>query len=316
MKSTLITLFLPLLFLGVVSPSGGLEIGFLFEAGVRTGITQELVYEGETRISQLDWIDRVAPIVGFTGQVVARNFFSRLGVSFAVPIRSGEMENFDFLIADSTAASHYSWHEIYLDKDFTVGIEGGYEFRLGNFHVTPSLGFRYHNRKWTASGGFLQYPVIGPWTGDEPMVGLHGPVISYEQAIWFPFAALELGFNHVFPRGSRIRLAASGNIYPHVWVEASDIHFLRNIQFYDSMSGGIGWRFGISKGVFPGRANGIGFIGYFGREMITNARGPTATSNTGISDGQLIITEGHSGGTDIGQWHFSLRVFVPLFRQL
>lgn len=315
MKTILTVLLLTILFFSVPLQSYGLEIDFILEARAKTGTTKELVYENETLISQLNWIDHVVPTVGFTGQFGIHNFLLRLGMVFAVPVISGEMENFDYLIAGSTDPSHYSWHDSYLDKDFSLNLEAGYEIKLGRWHITPSVGFQYHNRKWTGSDGYLQYPDIGHWTGNEPKVNLNGPVISYEQAVWFPYFGLEAGFSYFFPHEGKFRLAVHGGIYPYIWAEANDIHYLRNKQFYDSMRGGLGGYFGISVGFFPARANGLGFIFYSGNEVIRNVRGTTSFNNTGISDGPLIITEGHSAGTEIIQWYGSLRIFIPVFRR-
>ncbi|MCL2381675.1 MAG: omptin family outer membrane protease [Treponema sp.] len=316
MKTVFAVLFLPLLFFSTPPKSSGLEIDFIFHTGVRFGLTQELVYEGNNRISQLDWTDLTVPNIGFTVHAGARNFFFRAGLVSAIPAVSGEMENFDFLIPGSQEVSHYSWHENNLDKDFTLSFEAGYEFRFGIWRVTPSAGFQFRNRKWTASGGFLQYPVMGPWTGEEPKVRLNGPVISYEQAMWFPFVSLGIGFDHTFPHEGRWRVSIVGSIFPYIWAEANDIHFLRNMQFYDSMRGGIGYSFTLRYEFYPQRANGIGFItDFIHGERITNVRGTTSSNTTGISSGPPIISEGFSAGTEIAQWHVSFSVVIPLFRR-
>jgi len=310
-----ILLFLFMLF-GAQVLSDAIEIDLIFETGLRSGITQELVYQGDVRRSQLDWVDRAVPLVGITAHISeSSGFFSKLGLSFAVPVRSGTMENRDFLLTTSALVSHYSWHEIFSDRDFSASIKAGYEFRFGSFHITPSVGFRYHNRKWTAIGGYLQYPVAGPWTGMEPRVLLHGPVVSYEQNIWFPFAALQAGFSHVFPDASTVRLAASVGVYPFIRAEAEDVHFLRNTQFNDSMRGGIGWNVGITAGFFPRRSNGLGFAAHIGYEAIVNVRGTTTITDTGISAGLPVVPAGWSGGTDISQWYFSLKVSIPVLRR-
>ena len=105
-------------------------------------------------------------------------------------------------------------------------------------------------------------------------------------------------------------------IYPHIWVEANDIHFLRNMQFYDSMRGGIGHSVAIRSEFFPQRANGIGFATDISLwERISNVRGTTSSNNTGIATGPAVITEGFSAGTEILQWHVSFGIIIPLFRR-
>jgi len=311
MKIVISILFLFLVFFGI-SPSYGVEITFILETGFRNGSTKEFVFEGDKCISLLEWNDRVVPTVGFTGQIGVRNFTFRLNLDFAVPVISGEMENYDYLIADSFSPSHYSWHDVYLDKDFKFSIEGGYEIQLKNWYITPSIGMQYLNRKWTATDGYLQYPDMGHWTGNEQKVNLNGPVIGYEQAVWYPFAALETGFTHIFPFECKIRVSIKCGIYPYIWAETNDNHFLRNTQFYDSLRGGIGGFIGIFSSFFPVRTNGIGFIFYSGSEIIKNVKGSTSSKNTGIANGPLIITEGYSGKTEIMQWYTSLSIFIPI----
>lgn len=225
------------------------------------------------------------------------------------------MEDYDYLIPNSIEPSNYSWHDNYLDKDFSCDIEGGYIFHLANWYITPSIGFKYFNRKWTASDGYLQYPATGAWSGDEQKVSLNGPVISYEQAVWYPYITMELGYNHIFSNENRIKIAIRGAIYPYICAETNDIHFLRNMQFYDSLRGGIGWNYGVIVGFYPKNINDLGLIFYFGSEFIKDVTGTTSANNTGINNGSLIISEGYSGKIEITQFHVNLSIFIPLFRR-
>ena len=315
MKISLGALLLAVFFLGAPFRSDGLEIDFTFGTGLMTGVTQELVYEGERLLSRLDWIDRAVPNVDLSARISARNFFLRFGLTSAIPVTIGEMENIDFLDRGSPEITNYSRHNSKLDRDFTLGLEAGYEIPLGLWHMTPSAGVRFRNRKWTGSGGYKQYPESGPWTGNEPRVWFNGPVISYEQTIWFPFLALEIGYEHIFPREDRARFSITGSLYPAVWVEADDVHFLRNTVFHDSMSGGVGWSFALRSEFYPRRANGIGFILDLRTERIANVRGSTSSNNTGILTGPPSISEGHSAGTEVTQWYVSLGVIIPLLRR-
>ncbi|MCL2558297.1 MAG: omptin family outer membrane protease, partial [Treponema sp.] len=199
MKIAIKALLLSAAFLGAAFSSHSLEVDLMVGAGLRAGTTWELVFEGEKMISALEWNDRAVPSVGFDVRASAGGFFLGVEAAFAIPMRSGEMENRDFLLPGSAATSHFSRHNAYLDKDFSASAEAGYKFRLGNFFAAPVMGFGYRNRKWVATGGYLQYPSGSlPWTGDEPKLPLSGPIISYEQAIRYPFVGLEAGLGHAF----------------------------------------------------------------------------------------------------------------------
>jgi outer membrane protease len=106
----------------------------------------------------------------------------------------GRMEDYDFLIAGSNEVSHYSRHESYLDKDFTGTLALSYVIRLGVWNLEPGIGFSYSNRKWSAQDGYVQYPISGIWNGNEPKQSVSGTIISYEQALWFPFISLNVAY--------------------------------------------------------------------------------------------------------------------------
>lgn len=177
-----------------MSARNDLSFSFTSESGVFGGTTHEYVYEGDKCISRLDWKDRVIPVVSFSGQSALFGMFLRLDMSFAVPIQNGTMEDYDFLAVGSDKPSLYSRHDAYLDKYFASSVTLGYDLHISNWRITPSGGFAYRNRKWTAADGFLQYPASGLWTGAEPEQKLYGPVISYEQAVWFPIITLQAGY--------------------------------------------------------------------------------------------------------------------------
>ncbi|MDR2052200.1 MAG: omptin family outer membrane protease [Treponema sp.] len=164
-------------------------VDFSFEAagGVLSGATHEYVYEGDKCISRLDWKDSAIPIVSFSGQAALLGAFFRMKMSSAVPVQNGIMEDYDFLVAGSDEPSLYSKHDAYLDKYFDSSVVLGYDLRLSNWRIVPSAGFSYRNRKWTAADGFLQYPVSGLWTGEEPKQEVYGPVISYVLCCLLPF---------------------------------------------------------------------------------------------------------------------------------
>ncbi|MCL2558415.1 MAG: omptin family outer membrane protease [Treponema sp.] len=315
MKTSIKALLLAALFLGAAFPSHSLEADLMIGAGLRAGATWELVFEGEKMISALEWNDRAVPSVGFDARASAGGFFLGLGAAFAIPVRSGEMENRDFLLPGSAATSHYSRHDVYMDKDFSARAEAGYKFRLGTFFLAPFLGFNYGNRKWVATGGFLQYPGgSSPWTGDEPKSALSGPIISYEQAIRYPFVGLEAGLGRRFPGAGEMLVALAAAFFPYVWVDANDVHFMRNTRFYDTLRGGLGLSLGLSAGYFPGRAKGAGFVLRASRESVWDARGTTASAGIGISDENLVLSQGHGAETEIVQWNFFLGMSVPLYR--
>jgi outer membrane protease len=287
--------------LACTAPLFALDVSFSFNAGLLTGTTHEYVYEGDKCVSRLDWEDSAVPVLSFSGQAALSGAFLRLGITSAVPAQSGAMEDYDFLVAGSGEPSLYSKHGAYLDKYFNASVTLGYELRISAWRFTPSAGFACRNRKWTAQDGFLQYPASGLWTGREPKQEVYGPVISYEQAVWFPFITLEAGY--VLKR--RFLFSAGGSLYPLMRGDTIDNHFLRSVQFYDTMREGFGGNINIGFQYYFGRKERAALKISAGYEKI-ELKGNTAMRETGVSGGRLVITEEYSSRVESGQWTVTL----------
>jgi outer membrane protease len=273
-------------------------VDFAFETigGIVTGATHEYVYEGAKCISRLDWKDGAIPVVSFSGQAAFRGAFLRLKILSAVPLQNGTMEDFDFLVAGSDEPSLYSKHNAYMDKYFDGSVTLGYNLHVSNWRIIPSCGFAYRNRKWTAADGFLQYPASGLWKGDEPKQKLYGPVISYEQAVWFPIITLQADYMK-----ERLLFSASGSLYPVMEGDTVDNHLLRSEQFYDILREGFGWdvKIDIQYDLDSGKRIALKATGGYEKVMLT---GNTAMRGTGISDDKLIVTEGYGSRMESRQW--------------
>jgi outer membrane protease len=280
------------------------DYSFDIGGGLKGGMTKEYVYEGEKCISRLDWADDSVPVLTFAGQAEFPNMretlspklFMRAALTTAVPVKSGAMEDYDFLIPGSTAPSLYSKHDAYLDKDITFDFWMGAIFRFWNWKLVPSVGMSYTNRKWTAQDGYLQYPASGPWTGDEPKQGVSGPVISYEQALMYPFVSLSAGYTVK----NRIAFTLTGSISPFLIGETVDSHFLRSVRFYDTFKGGdffsdgFAWTAGLSIQYYPVSQKQLAFFIRGGYKGISNLTGSTASGKTSLDDGTLVTDEGYS----------------------
>jgi outer membrane protease len=280
-----------------------IDYSFAIEGGIKGGMTKEYVYEGEKNISRLDWMDNSVPVLSFSGKAEFPNMretaspkpFMQATLAVAVPVKSGAMEDYDFLLPDNDAPSLYSKHDTYLDKDFTGVFEMGGIFRFWNWEVVPSVGMSYANRKWTAQDGYLQYPVSGPWTGDEPKQKVSGAVISYEQVFLHPFFSLSAGYTVK----NRIAFTLTGSISPFLAGETIDTHFLRSTRFYDTLDGGdffsdgFAWNAGLSILYYPASRKQPAFFIRGAYAAIHNLAGSTASGKIGIDDGTLVIDKGY-----------------------
>jgi outer membrane protease len=275
-----------------------LDFTFETSGGILTGKTSEYVYEGDKCVSRLDWQDNVVPAVLVSGKVDFFGVFLRLGMLSAVPVQNGTMEDYDFLVAGSDDPSLYSKHDAYLDKYFDGSIALGYDLHILNWRIIPSAGFTYRNRKWTAADSFLQYPVSGLWTGEEPRQEVYGPVISYEQALWFPTIALELDY---YVLKDRFLFSVGGSLYPVMWSDTIDNHILRSVQFYDTLREGFGGNINIGFKYYFGDNERLALQVSVGYEKI-GLKGNTAMKETGVSDDKLVVTDGYGSRMESGQW--------------
>jgi plasminogen activator len=293
--------FLAIFFHQIVLAQSNISFSLASEGGAFGGTTHEYVYEGGKCISRLDWKDSAVPALSFSGQAELSGVFLRLEMTSAVPVQCGTMEDYDFLDAGSNETSLYSKHNAYLDKYFDSSVSLGYDLRLRNWRIIPSAGLGYRNRKWTAADGFMQYPASGLWTGDEPKQELYGPVISYEQAVWFPVITLKTGY----APSKRFLLWVSGSLYPFMWGDTIDNHLLRSEQFYDTLREGFGGGTNIGFQYYFNGKERIALEVSAGYETIT-LKGKTAMRETGVSDGTLLVTEGYGSRMKNGQWIFAL----------
>jgi plasminogen activator len=283
--------FITLLSLPVFASA--LDFSFDFGVGIKTARTYEYVYEGDKCISRLDWYDAAVPVVSFSGTLEAFRFFIQSGITLAVPVRSGTMEDYDFLVEDSYEPSLYSFHNSYLDKDFFCSFDLGYRFHIKKWVLSPSAGFSYYNRKWSASGGYLQYPESGLWTGTEPKQNLNGTVIGYEQALMSPVISLQADYALT----PRFALFASGSFSPYAWTHSMDSHFLRDTQFYDTMEGGTGYTLELGAAFSSAKKGAMALCISLQYEAFNSAAGTTASSMIGETDEANIIDEGYSSKT-------------------
>jgi outer membrane protease len=274
--------------------------------GIKSAQTREYVYQNGKQISRLDWTDYIAPFAAFSTLFSVFNITAGAGISLSIPVQSGIMEDYDFLIAGSDAASLYSRHDSYLDKDFSCYAELGYVFKIKTFYIFPAAGFCYENRKWSAADGYLQYPASGAWTGSEPKENVYGTVISYEQAVWHP--ALSLCAGYIYKQ--IIDVSLYGKFYPYLWSESIDSHFLREppVRFYDTLKGGIGGKFGLQTAFSP--AKGIALVLSIEYEMLTSAKGASSSGTIGKGNGVLVLDEAEGAKMERGAFAASLGVRV------
>ncbi|GMO33870.1 MAG: hypothetical protein Ta2F_09840 [Termitinemataceae bacterium] len=275
-----------------------------FSTGIICGTSNEYVMQHDKTISRLDWEENWIPVISVGGQINVFNFFAGGSLNYGIPRKSGILEDYDFLLEDSNAISHYSRHDAYLDKDFAVSIKTGYTVKVRKWQFAPAIGFLYRTRKWTGTDGYTQYPSDGgAWVGNESKQQVIGTVICYEQSIKHVFASIKIAYTI----NSNFEVNLDGNFYPYIWAQSLDSHFLGAKQFYDNgMNGGIGGTIGISglyyvnttKNRFAVKLN----VAY---ETIGKLKGDTASSSIGATDAVMTNNDGFDSKMASHEWRIS-----------
>ena len=300
-------LFIFCFFLVLVPVAAG-DFSFSMEnhTGIITGLTQEYVYEGKKQISRLEWEEKAVPYIHATLDFSWKYFFITGSAKTAIPLESGFMRNYDYLLPGSNALTNFSEHDVFLDRHNTYDIGIGYNFILKKWHIYPVFGFQYSNRKWTAKDGYLQYAVSGkPLQGNEPINYITGSVISYEQKISFFYGFLAIGYKFF----NRLLLDINFGFYPYVWAESMDNHIMRSIEFYDEMPGGVGGNLGLQIYYKPAFIKNIEFLLGFDYENFFKIMGKTSKRSSGVNTpATFSIIKNNNSAYDSKLWNIFIGV--------
>ncbi len=223
------------------------HICFSAHTGITYGNSYELVYSGSKTLSELIWPEHISPYIALESSIELPNFIQALRLQTAIPHRSGYMEDRDFFAELSNNPSHYSKHDAYLRHNFSledrITVLGQISER---WQLGPTLGVTYQHKSWDAVDGYLQYAGNGAeWSEDLPKTPVHGVGISYSQRIWH----ITLGTTTIFRINETDSLTAAFHWRAFTHVRSVDSHFLRSLEFVDTMKGSSGIELSL-KGVW------------------------------------------------------------------
>lgn len=254
-----------------------LDFTFESDVGLKNGRVDEIVYQDEKMISLLEWNVLLLPTINLKTNFTIKNFIFDCNCIFAIPTKLGNLKDYDFLSFETSGITHFSRHDLIVDNDFSFNFNIGYNFlEVNKFYLSSFLGFSYGNRKYTARDGYIEY------TSKENLIGI---VISYEQEIWYPF----IKFDFTFVPSDFIETSFSTSIFPYIFANTLDSHFLRQVQFYDVMRGGFGVELNFS------------FVTKFSKDDIffnlnvtyqyLHCKGNSFSNNIGIKNSNFILSK-------------------------
>lgn len=229
-----------LLFAFVLSMQNICSQNFTFEIAPLVGFSfakiDELVYSNNIKESHLEW-HNYKPFVGINAVVSVENFICDFTVQSCIPVALGKVTDKDFFISEQNPIAMFSEHNLITDKDYSFELNLSYKFNLPILNIGLGASGIYSNTKMEAADGYLQYPDgHKEWTGNENKDFLNGTVISYEQSRFL--AGMTIFLQKEF---SSLSFLLKGSFYPFVSDECIDNHFLRSVQFLDSMKEGFAY---------------------------------------------------------------------------
>ncbi|MHC6203632.1 omptin family outer membrane protease [Breznakiellaceae bacterium SP9] len=230
-------------------PLGSYALSVSTMAGFLYGHAEEIVYKdavSDDYLSELLWDLKPLWFYGAAIDVYKANpledwgFFAGLNVKYAIPRRSGTMEDRDWQAVGHRSLTNYSAHDAFVDELLFFTVSTGTSHPLFSvFALRLFAEFSYRSISWDAKNGYWQYASqqggdYNAWDPSLPKNNVSGKVISYEQ-LWImaaPGLALLADF-YPFTADLSFRLS------PLIYGVAKDTHWLRALRFDDYVSGGL-----------------------------------------------------------------------------
>ena len=234
-----------------LEPLFGLKIGQIDEYV----FLKESNYSDDT-LSELNWELKPELYAGLKVQGGWKHIFGELSLSAGIPMRTGCMKDYDWLNNQSGIAASqsdnwltcYSEHDNYLERDFSFGVKGGYEFAPWHFlSITPALAFDYNSIKFSGEDGegWYGYGAVSDFYREHGYYAAYndaenqyhwefdGQVIAYSRESYY----LWLGADAVFTLPWHISVCAGLFLAPYVYAVSYDSHLTTKTDFADVTDG-------------------------------------------------------------------------------
>jgi outer membrane protease len=205
-------------------------LGFLY------GHAEELVYKFPDRdlyLSELLWDLKPLFYIGLAADYGPNDpfkhggFTAALSIKYGLPLKTGVIENRDWVNYEHNYLTHFSTHDLYSRGAFFFDISAGYSWQLSNNLAFLAYGeFTFKHLFWSGWNGYYQYSPGGafapPWNDTLPKVELNGEVIRYIQN-WFILAP---GFSLNWKPHPLFSFSGSFSYSPLIYCRARDDHLV------------------------------------------------------------------------------------------
>ena len=248
-------------------PNSEIPLTIRLESGHVWGKSFERVYypeENDRKVSELIWQLKNVYMVGAVINAEPVSWLRiNLGGWFAVNKGTGVMDDYDWVLEDSSEWTDWSHSAILLKRG--IILDANLQGRLFEYHGLGFWavgGFKFMNWYWHERGKFYIYSVYGY----RDYYGLDGGrhCIDYEQWFYTPYAGVSLTYDY-----DRLHFSGYLNYSPLAWARGEDHHLLGNIVFSDRFDHvryfGVGLRatFDVTEHFYVGA--GFDFQQYYNR---------------------------------------------------
>jgi len=274
-------------------------------AGVLVGQLEEILYKydnSDQYVSELLWDLKPLVYIGLHADFGPGEPFKRSGftasasIKFGLPLRTGSMEDRDWLDSRYDYLTNYSWHEAYAQNAILADVSAGYSWSIRDFFVISVFAeFSYMYFSLMAENGYAQYAhwyggnIYDEWDAGIEKKPIFGPGIRYIQN-WFilsPGISLDIKINDYFSLGGVF------NYSPLIYSMDRDDHFFRDLLYYGYfflghyVNGGINFCYSPSKNIELSLS-----VSY---RYITGLRDKSYVANTG-GNLNAAFSENYEGG--------------------
>jgi len=293
--------------------------------GVLYGQSEEIVYKYsnlDQYKSQLLWDLKPLVYAGFSADFGPRDPFHSHGiiaggsVKVGLPLKTGIIEDRDWLNKTNELLTHYSRHDAYSHGAFLMDLSAGYSWPQTDYAILGIYGeFSYMYFSWSAENGYKQYvsdyvskngngdyPMV--WSSNLPKTPINGRGILYKQN-WFilaPGLSLKARISRLFS------LDVNFCYSPLIYCADRDDHLITKMTFWDYsylgnyINGGGKLTFSIIKNLDLSLA--------FSYKHIQGTRGMTVEQE---GSAPLYLASNDSGGTGYSVMDIAIAVKIRVY---
>jgi outer membrane protease len=276
--------------------------------GIIYGHSEEIVYKHPGKddyLSELLWDLKPLVYAGLALDLAKTNpwerwgFFAGLSLKYGLPLKTGIMEDRDWLDDDQDYVTHYSRHDTYSQGALLADLSAGLSFPLSyTLLLKAGVKFSYMYFSWIGLDGYDQYaeaPAFGktdykPWHSGLTKNPVSGRVITYKQ-YWFILAPVLGGEIKLSPLFFLDLYAAAT---PLIYCVDIDDHLKTQVRYQDYLSWGFALDTGIGFAFVP--AEKVEFRLDCGIRYISGSRGDVYTKSTGVPSSGFHLSPEIAGG--------------------